>query len=100
MAALCTFLETSQARVIDLFRRLDRDNNGQIDGAELVHGLQGMGLDLRPDQQEELMSRLDLDGDQQISTLEFLSQVSEPATRPAVGRAASIGRWWCGGPEK
>jgi Ca2+-binding EF-hand superfamily protein len=103
VAALCGFFDSSggRLRVIDLFRRLDSDGNGQIDGAELVRGLQGMGLDLRRDQARELMARLDLDGDRQISSTEFLSQVriwrreakrrAEQQGRAAAGAGAGAG---------
>ena len=60
-------LARSSSRVIDLFRQLDDDNSGLIDGHEFKKGLKEMGLaGMPPESLGALFASFDPDGDKYI----------------------------------
>jgi calmodulin len=49
--------------MVEAFEVFDRDGNGQISAAELMHVMSDLGQDLTDDQVEKMIAEADTDGD-------------------------------------
>jgi hypothetical protein len=63
MGILEEFVAFRKWRFVDLFYQMDRDRSGQISSDELTVSVEELGIPLTPLQLDELIFRLDLDGD-------------------------------------
>lgn len=63
MEVLEEYVEDNQLRMVDLFFEMDKDRSGTVTREEVEHAIDALDLDLNEEQTEELMDRMDLDGD-------------------------------------
>ena len=66
---------TSKAEATMAFRRMDKDNSGQLDPYEFKMALKFLRLHISDDQAEVVVAELDKDGDGMVSITEFLDLV-------------------------
>jgi Ran GTPase-activating protein (RanGAP) involved in mRNA processing and transport len=63
MGVLEDYVSDMQLRLVDLFFAIDKDRSGGVSKSELGAACLALGLPLDDDQKEELMHRMDTDGD-------------------------------------
>ena len=63
MEVLEEYVSDMQLRLVDLFFAIDKDRSGGVTASELATACKSLGLDMGPEQKEELMLRMDSDGD-------------------------------------
>ncbi|XP_050681717.1 calcyphosin-like protein isoform X2 [Leptidea sinapis] len=61
-----------------VFRRMDDDGSKQLNKEEFVNGIKESGLDLNPDDTEELFHKFDVDNSGSISLDEFIARLRPP----------------------
>eukprot|EP01043_Picozoa_sp_COSAG02_P035320 COSAG02_NODE_2522_length_8608_cov_47.463862_4_plen_727_part_01 len=76
MEKLCAGL-TSKLQAREAFRKIDKDNSGELDASEFKLALKYLHLHLNERQIGVLMKHLDKDGDGTVSTEEFMHVVFE-----------------------
>jgi hypothetical protein len=69
------FLDSTRAKVMDVFQRIDKDGNGELDMDEFRLALQMMGLDVPRSQAQKVVQILDEDGNGVIDVEEFVTKV-------------------------
>jgi Ca2+-binding EF-hand superfamily protein len=80
-AQLATVLNENSARVIDLFRRMDTDGNGEVTRKELRGALVEFGLDVSDDDLSALWRELDPNGDGAVTIREMTAALRASAVR-------------------
>ncbi|XP_042341033.1 calcium-binding mitochondrial carrier protein SCaMC-1 isoform X2 [Plectropomus leopardus] len=65
------FLRTHEKQLKLMFRRLDRNNDGQIDAAEIQHSLRTIGVDVSLEDATKILQRMDKDGTMTIDWTEW-----------------------------
>jgi calmodulin len=60
---------------LEAFEVFDRDGNGQISAAELMHVMSDLGEDLTDEKVNQIISEADTDGDGQINYEEFVQVI-------------------------
>ncbi|CAH1791139.1 unnamed protein product [Owenia fusiformis] len=60
-------------RLVDMFREFDKDQSMQVSREEFIRGVQMMGIPMRLDQIDDLITSLDKNGDGEIDYAELLS---------------------------
>lgn len=71
MQVLEDFVQSNSLRLVDLFFEIDKDRSGFVTMEEAKMAIATLNLDLNEIQLNELMFRLDLDGDGQLNYHEF-----------------------------
>ncbi|EDQ86520.1 uncharacterized protein MONBRDRAFT_33789 [Monosiga brevicollis MX1] len=66
MAILETYVRKHRMRLVDLFAQIDKDKSGTLTVREVTEACTELRIPLNAVQQEELMFRLDIDGDGEI----------------------------------
>ena len=59
-----------------LFSFFDTDRNELIDARDLIEGLEKLGLDITPDEADEMILEADLDGDRLLNINDFSRMIS------------------------
>jgi hypothetical protein len=77
------FIASSQLRIVDFFRRFDRDGSGSIDARECRDALKSMGIEASEETAVALIHKVDPNGDGLLNYRELVSIVK-------VSRAAEI----------
>eukprot|EP00056_Hartaetosiga_gracilis_P012465 m.199036 g.199036 ORF g.199036 m.199036 type:complete len:164 (-) comp13693_c1_seq3:1971-2462(-) len=72
MAILDSYCIQNKLRLVDLFFQIDKDRSGKISVDELVGSIEELGLPINGIQAEELVFRMDLDGDGEVDYQEFV----------------------------
>lgn len=65
------FMEQTEQHLRGLFDAIDKDNNGQLDRAELAHALESNGITVEPGKLKSFFDRLDKNNDGQITFEEW-----------------------------
>ena len=63
MAVLERYVDANKLRFVDLFFQMDRDRSGTLSVEEVQESITLLGLELSELQTQELMTRMDMDGD-------------------------------------
>eukprot|EP00045_Choanoeca_perplexa_P014400 m.169263 g.169263 ORF g.169263 m.169263 type:complete len:738 (+) comp16667_c2_seq1:114-2327(+) len=71
MEILETYVSHHKLRLVDLFHRIDKDRDGVVTTEEIAQACTELGIPLNAVQMDELIFRLDLDGDGQVDYYEF-----------------------------
>ena len=89
------FLERSRMKVMDVFKRIDKNGNGELDVDEFRAAFQIMGLDLPRSQVVKVVDNLDQDGDRLVDIEEFITKMRQIARdrRSAAKADAAIPQW-------
>ena len=84
MQQLAALLQIHHVRVIDLFRALDKNADGQVTRSELGEALRSLGISGSRDEVDELFDSLD---DDQSGSLDSWRRTQDVVTvRPGVAR--------------
>ncbi|EDO36359.1 predicted protein [Nematostella vectensis] len=89
---LRNYLAREHVRVVDLFRRLDKDQSMQVSVREFVEGLRKSDVGLTAFEVEKIIESLDVDDDGEIDYSEFVSiqgMWKSPESKGARSRRAS-----------
>jgi hypothetical protein len=70
---LRNYLAREHVRIVDLFRKLDRDQSMQVSVREFVEGLRNSDVGLTTFEVEKMIESLDVDDDGEIDYSEFVS---------------------------
>jgi Ca2+-binding EF-hand superfamily protein len=60
------------SKLLDMFRKIDDDNSGYINHDEIQQAMKQLGYKLKKKQCEQMLKKIDINGDNQISFEEFL----------------------------
>lgn len=76
-------MEDSEISISDAFKKLDLDGDGILSRRELVNAMESLNASQRPDAAafEELLERIDVDADGQISVADFRRLMKEMQMR-------------------
>jgi hypothetical protein len=69
---ICTYVEMHGGRLLEVFRRFDKDKSGAVDVAELERMLQSLGMTFTQAERMGLLKLFDENGDGRVSYKEFL----------------------------
>merc|ERR1712072_1559552 len=69
---LGTYVDQHGGRLLEVFRRFDKDRSGSVDVAELERMLQSLGMSFTAPERRGLLKLFDLNGDGRVSYKEFL----------------------------
>ena len=96
-AIACIFdhLSKTKSKVVDVFKKIDGDGNGELDADEFRLAMQMLGLDLPRSQAKMVLDEFDEDGNGTIDVEEFINKMRELArSRRAEQKAeAAIPDW-------
>lgn len=73
VSAVGRLRSTEGASLLAVFKRLDRNGDGEVSGAELWSGAQEMGVELSKEELDGLVKRFDCHGDGRIDLHEFMA---------------------------
>lgn len=95
ISAIFDHLTKSKAKVVDVFKKIDVDGNGELDADEFRLAMQMLGLDLPRSQALAVLNEFDEDGNGTIDVEEFINRMRKLAgTRRAEMKAeAAIPDW-------
>jgi len=65
------FMEKTEQHLWELFRAIDRDDNGELDRAELAEALRSNGITVDSDRLEQFFEQLDKNNDGHITFEEW-----------------------------
>jgi len=71
-ARIATYIENHGGRLLEVFRRFDKDKSGAVDVAELERMLQSLGMTFTAPERVGLLRLFDINGDARVSYKEFL----------------------------
>ena len=89
LQAIFHHMDESKARVVDVFRMLDKDGSGELDAWEFSEAMQHIGLQLSREELEQVMECLDKDGGGSVDIVEFMARMKAERRRQRQGGGTS-----------
>lgn len=81
-------LARTKSKVVDVFKKIDKDGNGELDAGEFRRAMHMLGLDIPMSQAKLVLEKFDSDGNGTIDIEEFINQMRKLArTRRAEKKA-------------
>jgi len=79
--------------LVDAFRAFDRDRDGILKPAEVYAGLKWLGVDIAPNEMQDILRHIDMDGNGIVTEHDFTVALADPfkqTQQGAAGRAAAV----------
>jgi len=87
-ARIAAYIETHGGRLLEVFRRFDKDKSGAVDVIELQKMLESLGMTFTSSERQGLLQLFDVNGDARVSYKEFLDICSQNAPAGSKGMGA------------
>eukprot|EP00049_Salpingoeca_infusionum_P001175 m.45804 g.45804 ORF g.45804 m.45804 type:complete len:768 (+) comp10897_c0_seq2:347-2650(+) len=85
MAIIDTYIQAKKIRLLEFFQQIDKDRNGKITVEEMTEGVALLDIPMNSVQAEEMIFRMDLDGDGTIDYHELV-EAREEYYEETIGR--------------